>query len=192
MARAPSGTAGYSAVPRGSGGFRTVPALYRAVPAGNAGNRLRHRTPGFGVRADGGLPSLPAAGRPENGGTDRAAGPHFARCRADGILHRTSGGLPPDCQPVYSQIRQPENPAQRKRPRGCLQLVLRRLLRHKTERFHMSIYLYILIFIIFLALVITVGIHKKWIKTEQQTNKRIFWIGIGIALASSVFAAIVG
>lgn len=62
----------------------------------------------------------------------------------------------------------------------------------KTERFHMSIYLYILIFIIFLALVITVGIHKKWIKTEQQTNKRIFWIGIGIALASSVFAAIVG
>ena len=56
----------------------------------------------------------------------------------------------------------------------------------------MSIYLYILIFIIFLALVITVGIHKKWIKTEQQTNKRIFWIGIGIALASSVFVAIVG
>lgn len=44
----------------------------------------------------------------------------------------------------------------------------------KTERFHMSIYLYILIFIIFLALVITVGIHKKWIKTEQQTNKRIY------------------
>jgi hypothetical protein len=62
----------------------------------------------------------------------------------------------------------------------------------ETERFYMSIYLYVLIFIIFLALVITVGIHKKWIKTEQQTNKRIFWIGISIVLVSSVFAAIVG
>ena len=62
----------------------------------------------------------------------------------------------------------------------------------ETERFYMSIYLYILIFIIFLALVITVGIHKKWIKTEQQTNKRIFWIGISIVLVSSVFATIVG
>lgn len=51
---------------------------------------------------------------------------------------------------------------------------------------------YILISIICIALVITAGIHQQWIQTERQTNKRIFWLGIGIALASSVFAAVAG
>lgn len=51
---------------------------------------------------------------------------------------------------------------------------------------------YILIFIICIALVIAVGIHQQWIQTERQTNKRIFWLGIGIALASSVFATVAG
>lgn len=62
------------------------------------------------------------------------------------------------------------------------------------ERFAMPNVLppYILIFIICIALVIAVGIHQQWIQTERQTNKRIFWLGIGIALASSVFAAVAG
>lgn len=51
---------------------------------------------------------------------------------------------------------------------------------------------YILISIICIALVITVSIHQQWIQTERQINKRIFWLGIGIALASSVFAAVAG
>ena len=56
------------------------------------------------------------------------------------------------------------------------------------ERFAMpNVPPYILIFIICIALVIAVGIHQQWIQTERQTNKRIFWLGIGIALASSVF-----
>lgn len=61
------------------------------------------------------------------------------------------------------------------------------------ERFAMpTVHPYILIFIICIALVIAVGIHQQWIQTERQTNKRIFWLGIGIALASSVFAAVAG
>lgn len=51
---------------------------------------------------------------------------------------------------------------------------------------------YILISIICIALVIAIGIHQQWIQTERQINKRIFWLGIGIALASSVFAAVAG
>jgi len=61
------------------------------------------------------------------------------------------------------------------------------------ERFAMpTVHPYILIFIICIALVIAVGIHQQWIQTERQINKRIFWLGIGIALASSVFAAVAG
>ena len=62
------------------------------------------------------------------------------------------------------------------------------------ERFAMpTVPPYILIFIICIALVIiAVGIHRQWIQTERQTDKRIFWLGIGIALASSVFAAVAG
>ena len=61
------------------------------------------------------------------------------------------------------------------------------------ERFAMpTVHPYILIFIICIALVIAVSIHQQWIQTERQTNKRIFWLGIGIALASSVFAAVAG
>ena len=61
------------------------------------------------------------------------------------------------------------------------------------ERFAMpTVHPYILIFIIGIALVIAVGIHQQWIQTERQINKRIFWLGIGIALASSVFAAVAG
>lgn len=61
------------------------------------------------------------------------------------------------------------------------------------ERFAMpTVHPYILIFIICIALVIAVSIHQQWIQTERQINKRIFWLGIGIALASSVFAAVAG
>lgn len=61
------------------------------------------------------------------------------------------------------------------------------------ERFAMpTVHPYILIFIICIALVIAVGIHQQWIQTERQINKRIFWLGIGISLASSVFAAVAG
>lgn len=61
------------------------------------------------------------------------------------------------------------------------------------ERFAMpTVHPYILIFIICIALVIAVGIHQQWIQTERQINKRIFWLGISIALASSVFAAVAG
>lgn len=61
------------------------------------------------------------------------------------------------------------------------------------ERFAMpTVHPYILIFIICIALIIAVGIHQQWIQTERQINKRIFWLGIGIALASSVFAAVAG
>ena len=61
------------------------------------------------------------------------------------------------------------------------------------ERFAMpTVHPYSLIFIICIALVIAVGIHQQWIQTERQINKRIFWLGIGIALASSVFAAVAG
>ena len=61
------------------------------------------------------------------------------------------------------------------------------------ERFAMpTVHPYILISIICIALVIAVGIHQQWIQTERQINKRIFWLGIGIALASSIFAAVAG